>query len=134
MSAAVGGQRGTFSVPLGTEVTYVGIWDIWVPGFCKPSSTMQRDQCSIHSPWKAHELICCMNVLTPLLTSSDEYLNCAATFLASLSNAILKGREVGRGSAKTGVFGQTAGESTPAPWRNGLRNMKPMCIGEGRKT
>ena len=28
----------TFSVPLGTAVTYVGIWLIDAPGFCSPSS------------------------------------------------------------------------------------------------
>ena len=30
----------TFSVPLGTDVTYVGIWLIDVPFFCKPSSRL----------------------------------------------------------------------------------------------
>ena len=30
----------TFSVPLGTDVTYVGIWLIDVPCFCNPSSRL----------------------------------------------------------------------------------------------
>lgn len=69
-----------------------------------------------------------MNSFTPLLTSSGEYSNSPATFLASSASPILEAVQIGKESGNAEPFGQVDSDELADPEGASRRGM----LGGGR--